>query len=263
MKGIFERENFKITAILTDRILPFPPMFHYHAEIIALQSGSVTFVIDGIEKVLTPGDISFTFPYSIHEYKGSPTAKAILLLFSPEITGGIENSLLNYKPSNPYISDDGSITPLLKKALHFSGQRGKIAEETAKAYLCAAIGEILSGMDLQSIEVTDVSTTQKILIYCARNYKKHITQKTVSKDLFVSQSQITRIFKTKLNCSFRDYINLLRVTEAKNQLENTGKKIIEIMYECGFKNQSSFNRIFYETCNMTPSEYRKKARPSI
>lgn len=258
MKGVFESNNLIITAKLINGIWPFPPMFHSHAEIICLISGSAEITIDGITREMSPGDISFSFPYSIHEYKSAPTATALLVMFSPEIIQDFENYLLNYKPEYPFIVDDGNIVPLLQKIVALAESSEKFAEELERLYLCVAIGEILSRMELKRIENTDVNTVQKVLIYCLQNYKRDITVDSVSKSLFISKNHISRIFASKLGCSFRDYINLLRINDAKQYLKNTDQKIIEIMYECGFKNQSSFNRIFFDVCGITPTEYRKK-----
>lgn len=125
-------------------------------------------------------------------------------------------------------------------------------------YLQALIGEILLSAQKYTEENVDMSTIQKVLIYCSEHYTEDITVKKVSKALFISQSTVTKIFSGKLNSSFRDYINGLRISKAKYYLEKTDKKIIEIMYSCGFRNQSSFNRVFYENCGMTPTECRKK-----
>jgi AraC-like DNA-binding protein len=38
-------------------------------------------------------------------------------------------------------------------------------------------------------------------------------------------------------------------------------RIVDVMTECGFKNQSSFNRVFFDACQMSPKQYRKSKRP--
>lgn len=146
---------------------------------------------------------------------------------------------------------------LLKKILGFY-ENDKQDDLLTNIYLQALIGEIFMSVQENTKENIDANTIQKVLIYCSEHYTEDITVKKVSEDLFISQSTVTKIFSGKLNSSFRDYINGLRISKARYYLEKTDKKIIEIMYSCGFKNQSSFNRIFYETCGMTPTECRKR-----
>ena len=258
INSTFEKKDLKIKSWHTKEFREFPPMFHMHAEIIYILSGEGEFVIDGQKRKLGSGDLSFSFPYSVHSYAASSSMNAIIVLFNPELVQGFRGELLTNKPECPFMEHMESIRPLLEKIVAFGEREGHIGEETVKGYLTAAIGEILTNMRLKSIGSNDISTTQKILIYCEENFKKDINIKTISKHLFVSQSYISQIFASKLYCSFRSYINGLRMHEAIWLLENTDMRIIEIMYECGFKNQSSFNRIFYDAYAMTPSEFRKR-----
>ena len=46
-------------------------------------------------------------------------------------------------------------------------------------------------------------------------------------------------------------------------LERSDKRIVEIMLDCGFQNQSSFNRIFREVCGCCPREYQKAQRSKL
>jgi AraC-like DNA-binding protein len=71
---------------------------------------------------------------------------------------------------------------------------------------------------------------------------------------------VTQVLSTVFNQNFYDFVNTYRVNEAKILLRDTGKSakvsILSIAYDCGFNSKSSFNRIFKQKTNMTPSEYR-------
>ena len=214
--------------------------------------------IDGVKRTLTEGQLSICFPYSMHEYEKSTGAKILLVLFSASATGVFEQDLLTKKPIPPYVEDATAIYGALCKITEFK-EKGEGYEKIAMAYLCAAVGEILSHLSLYDIESTDTGTIQKILIYCSENFcDSDMCLDKVAKNLFISKSYISKIFAKKLKTNFREYINSLRVNEAKSQLEGTDFKIIDIMENCGFKNQSSFNRVFFEECGITPREYRKR-----
>ncbi|MDC8004004.1 AraC family transcriptional regulator [Aureisphaera galaxeae] len=63
--------------------------------------------------------------------------------------------------------------------------------------------------------------------------------------------------------NFSDYINSLRVDEAKNLLEEgkgTLLPIKEVMYSTGFTSRSVFNTVFKKKTGLTPSEYRQKTK---
>ena len=67
------------------------------------------------------------------------------------------------------------------------------------------------------------------------------------------------VMNDKIGLNFFDYINSLRVEEAKRLLIETSKKemnVIEIAYSVGFNNKVSFNNTFKKWTGMTPTEFR-------
>lgn len=262
MKGVFEKKELRIMARHVHGFRGFPPMFHAHCELVYVISGTIHTVIDDVPRALSAGELSITFPYSIHSYEPSEDAEAIIVLFSPEAAGAFQKKLLSYKPQLPYLEYAGDFLPLLQKICSYTSSKDQDCENIANAYLEALTGELLLSMDLVSMEDTDLNTTQKILIYCSEHFKEDISVHQVSSTLYVSESAITKIFSSKLKCSFREYINMLRISKVKNLLEHTDKKIVDIMLECGFSNQSSFNRIFIGDCGQTPKAYRDSHRVS-
>ena len=60
--------------------------------------------------------------------------------------------------------------------------------------------------------------------------------------------------------TFREYINELRINEAKTMLSN-GKRnqtILEVAYDCGFTSKSTFNNAFKRFAQETPSAYKQR-----
>ena len=62
----------------------------------------------------------------------------------------------------------------------------------------------------------------------------------------------------------QDYINTVRLEEARRLLKHTDKLVETISYECGYIDKSTFYRKFKNRYNITPAEYRKLGKtPSI
>ncbi|WP_422105919.1 helix-turn-helix domain-containing protein [Winogradskyella sp.] len=83
----------------------------------------------------------------------------------------------------------------------------------------------------------------------------------LSNDLNLSVSLISKSINTYKKMSFRDYINKLRLEEAKKLLRDTNYNnytITAIALECGFSSKSAFYRAFKKQYNTTPSEFRKE-----
>lgn len=258
MEGIFEKNNLRFFIKQVKGFWGFEPMFHSHAEIIYVISGSIEMNISGKKHTLLPGQLSIAFPYAVHSYAPAPEAEAVILMFDPSVASAFEKKLLSYWPRSPYVLQTGEIPFMLQKIRQYAAMDDSDFMQMARSYLQVVVGEILLALDLVGTEGTDISTVQKVLIYCSEHYTEDITVKSISKNTFVSQSTITKIFSNKLDCPFRDYINSLRISKAKYELQNTGRKITDIMYACGFQNQSSFNRVFLQISGQTPSQFRKQ-----
>ncbi len=258
MKGVFEKNDLRMYAKRVNGFRGFPPMFHTHAELVYVLSGEIHMTIDGCERVLRTGEISIVFPYSIHAYETAPEAKAIIIMFSPDAVPKYEKMLLTFKPDVPYCKDEGALLPIFTRIAEVFAQKDEVHEEIASSYLGGVLGELLLQQQLHADYEAGTEVMQKVLTYCSAHCTdENISTKSVAQALFISPSYVTKIFSQKLGYGFREYINMLRLAEAKNFLKNTDMKITEIMLRCGFKNQSSFNRVFLEEFGVTPRKFRE------
>ena len=83
---------------------------------------------------------------------------------------------------------------------------------------------------------------------------------TVAEKLNLSKSHLSRTINKELGESFSDYINKLRVTEAKQHLNNPEfyrYTILAIGLESGFNSKSTFNKSFKKFAGITPSQFQK------
>ena len=257
MKAVFEKKDkVNITARMEQGFRGYPPMFHPHCELIYVIKGEIGVTIDGVAEKIKAGDLSITFPYVSHSYEDAKDAETIIILFDTDMLFAYKESLENHKPKCPFIRNAEFLSYMFKKLLLCPDE----SPELASAYLTAIVGEILPSLEILEIDNTVLDISKKILVYCSNHFNEDISIKSISKALYLSQSYVSKIFTYKLNYRFREYINSLRVQEAKRLLATTDMKIVSIMLECGFENQSSFNRIFNDICHLSPSQYRKKKR---
>ncbi len=78
--------------------------------------------------------------------------------------------------------------------------------------------------------------------------------------LDASKHHVSQIINEHLGASFFEYVNHLRIEEAKQLLAETSRNdlhVIEAAYAVGFNNKVSFNLAFKKATGMTPTEYRK------
>ena len=253
MNAVFEkREPFLLQGWQGVGFRGFPPMFHQHAELIYVESGSIDLVLEGQPHTVHPGQLFILFPYLTHSYQAAPDARVCLLLFDPAVTA-FTNTLLTKTPQMPIV-DGTPFSQMLCRAVE-KLRRGKV--KTATGYLNAVLGEFLDQVTLQPRPDVSGNTTAQVLGYCAEHFAEPITLRSAADALYLSQSYVSKIFSDKLRFPFREYVNTLRIEKAKKLLERSSMSVSEVMYACGFSNQSSFNRIFRDFCGSSPVQYRK------
>jgi len=228
-------------------------MFHTHAELIYVMKGSINTIVDGQTHILQEGELLLLFPYLTHSYNNAPNTVAIIILFDPASVA-FDNTLLTKKPVR-HFTDGRAFFPMLDRIVTLL-EFGK--EKTAAGYLNAVLGELLEIIPLEDSDSISEDTSIKILEFCTAHFTDSITIASVSDALYVSQSYVSKIFSNKLKYGFREYINLLRIDKAKALLQCSDLRIVDIMLECGFRNQSSFNRVFRSICGVSPKEYKSK-----
>lgn len=71
------------------------------------------------------------------------------------------------------------------------------------------------------------------------------------------ERKISAIIKNKTNLNFKQFLNKLRIAEAKRLLSSTDLQVSEIAFKVGYGNASHFNRVFKTSENCSPNDYRK------
>ena len=254
MKVPFEKNDLEMRVLRWKGMREFLPMFHEHAELIYVVKGGFTARVDGKKKTLSEGQLCVTFPYVVHSYEKSEESEVIVVLFAPSMAGEFQKELIAQKPETPFMEDARYLLPLFERlSLYYLKDKRMV-----QAYLTVLFGEVLGLTKLIKTEKMAMTSIQNILSYCTDHYRENISIKKVASALYLSESYISKVFAGKLGCSFRSYINTLRIREAAKLLRTAENSVIDVMYASGFENQSSFNRIFFAEMGCTPSEYRKQ-----
>ena len=255
MRNIFYENKNAPFQLSTCHILTSQPHLHKELEIIYVLKGGTVAWADRKSYTLSDGDLFLSFPNQIHYYNATEHGEYILIIPNAEILFGLKEILYDNIPvSNAFTPTAGSGVPeLLKKMIAVEGE---YKDTVIAGMLNQLFGMIMPHFKLKPYIKTDNSTLKDVLKYCTHNFAENITLDDLSEHLHLSKYHISHLFNEKLNINFNTYLNMLRINEACNLLEDTDKKIADISEETGFGSIRSFNRAFTDIMNVTPSKYR-------
>ena len=90
------------------------------------------------------------------------------------------------------------------------------------------------------------------------NSNKKLTVEKLAGDVNLSKRSFIRRFKASTGSTPVDFIQRMSVEKAKRLLETSKKSVEGIIYSLGYRDISSFRKIFVKHTSLSPKEYRKK-----
>lgn len=97
---------------------------------------------------------------------------------------------------------------------------------------------------------------QKIRSYIEAHYQENISLKMIAAQFYINPVYLGQLFKKTYGVYFNDFLQHLRINEAKKLLRQTDLRIYEVAERVGFGNSDYFVTKFEKIENLTPSEYR-------
>ena len=81
----------------------------------------------------------------------------------------------------------------------------------------------------------------------------------------ISKHYLSQAINENLKMNFFEYINTLRINEAKELLLKPKEElnVIEVAYQVGYNNKVSFNKAFKTITGVTPTEFRQNHKKLV
>lgn len=98
----------------------------------------------------------------------------------------------------------------------------------------------------------------EIAQYIHENYSSKLSLEDLSKHFYVSKCYLSRIFKEVTGFTVNEYINIVRITKAKDLLEDSKHSITEVSEMVGYDSITYFEKVFKKYIEKSPLKYRKK-----
>lgn len=103
----------------------------------------------------------------------------------------------------------------------------------------------------------DISLIDKITCYLLEHYSEDLDQKAVAQSFYISRSYLSKLFKAKTGRGFNEYLNKIRIEQAKTALKTTSLPVTDIAFNCGFNDSNYFSKIFKKVEGVSPLNYRR------
>ena len=245
---------------------------HQFLELELITEGEIEITVNGRVHIARAGDIAVIPPFKVHSFNTPERVKMLIatmpgLFIPPQISRDelyCERESFVFHASEAlwgYLEGTDFDSTQTKWPIDLIKDRELILKLQATVHLILA--EFLT-----VTRATDKSRTSdtlaRILLYISEHFAEDITISSISEALGYSPKYVSNCFAALPGISFRDFLNQLRIEEAKHKLSSGEDTVLSIAIECGFKNESSFHRIFREITGTTPAKYRaeKKLHPS-
>ena len=255
----YELRSSSVSLLHLTPNMEYPARFHKQIEIGLVTQGVLNLSVAGKEYRLRENDLYIAFPNLVHGISPS-TAQGIVVIADSALFPSYEQKLTHLQPGNAVIhcgSEDAFLCQIFQRMSHlFSHKDYSRYEPIFLGYIGAMLGEILLRLDLTQ-RSSDSNLLQNLMVFLYDNYTEDISLESLSKKLGYSKWYVSKVIAATFRCNFRFLVNSFRISMAQSLLLTSKKSVSDIAFECGFHNQSSFNRVFLSATGMTPSLFRQ------
>lgn len=168
----------------------------------------------------------------------------------PEVLNAYEeiSALLRQRLRKSGMTGLDSVHPSLDLNLYNSYQALEEAVNRDMSELLVLIGQ--NGIDRSYWII------EKAKHYIEDRYKSDLKASEVAAWLKITPSYFSYIFKQSTGKGFTEYMNELRIEQAKTLLATTPDKVFEVADKVGYKEYKYFVSVFKSYTGLTPKEYR-------
>jgi len=124
--------------------------------------------------------------------------------------------------------------------------------ETFKDIVTLVIARIKGQNDASITIISDV------VEYISQHYNEELTLDKLAVYVHVSNSYLSRLFKKKQEITISNYIQNIRLEQAKKLMNSTNLKTYEIAEKVGINDPVYFSKLFKKVEGLTPKEFRQK-----
>lgn len=268
-------ENTTHRIWLNDLNVGYENHWHSAMEIILTLEDTYEVEVASEKFVLTPGDILIIPPNTLHTILAPESGKRIVYILNISLISmlksfsGIKSLLIDplliNNDSYPAIySEVYSILIQIKKEYLSGNEYSELTIQALLLNMFVAIGnnhnsakELFPNVKVDK-QKEYIQKFNHAIEYIDLHYSDELTLEVLAEYIGFSKYHFSRLFKQYTGYTFCDYLTYRRIKIAEELLAKQDSSITEVALQAGFTSITTFNRIFKQQNNCTPSEYRSK-----
>jgi AraC-like DNA-binding protein len=252
---------------------------HNHSEIVVVPRGTGIHLMNGKEAEIKTGDLLVVHPGFVHAYDRVETLEVINLIYDaqrlylPVLDAGqlpLFNTFFPVNARAARCTAEPLLTlspPDLAKVMGIIGRMKRELSSNQRGccfYSLALLMEIIVLIGrLREDEEEKEPIPFRIgdsLKYIKTHFQHTVSVEQLAKDAGMSRRSFFQQFKNVTGCSPIQYLIRLRISRAADMLRQSGLRINEIAYQCGFPDSNYFCKTFHRQTGMSPRQFRQKNR---
>ena len=234
-------------------------------------SGGKQFLIDNKVYDIAPGDLFLINQYDSHYLTQIEKEKheRIVIMIDPDYMKEISSKETNldacFQERDVKFSHKISLSSeqqsrflyFVNKILTSNGYGHDLLERATFTELFVLINQIVNEKNSDKAEDKPSTYNEQvdaILSYLNNNIQYPISIGDLSKQFYISESYICRIFKSATGTTINKYMTARRISIAKSLLAE-GIGVSDVCERCGFSDYSNFLKAFTKSVGISPKKY--------
>ncbi|MBQ4259444.1 MAG: helix-turn-helix transcriptional regulator [Lachnospiraceae bacterium] len=212
-----------------------------------------TLYLNGTEHRIQRGDVRFTRPGDILRTDIPFHALSVVLRF------GQDNTAYNHN----FIDRIPSFFHCNEETIHMFESIIRLNSSMStgdKILMNAHILQLLHHLYTFINQTRPIPQAVQICLdYMKAHYDQAITLSTLGELTGYAPLHVHRLFKEHVGQTPCEYLQILRMLQARNLLDTTTLSVCEITNAVGFRSLSSFQALFKKSFGISPGKYRKRS----
>ncbi|OPA80848.1 hypothetical protein BVG16_00400 [Paenibacillus selenitireducens] len=145
-----------------------------------------------------------------------------------------------------------------RKSEDREGINAAISHESLLAQVLQTIRELIRHLKEENVSFTDHPEVNRVIQYMLEHYKENIKVADLARLVAINVDYLSTVFRKKTGLTPVNYLQTIRIEQAKRLLLHSKLNVEEIAFQTGFADDAYFIKVFKRMVGQTPSSFRRE-----